>query len=77
MKFTVDEITELVKITKQEIAALATSSNEIGNVCVIDRQLGLQVFCFNMSKTYTFRKSMHLRNIAAILYPTNTTQFCI
>ncbi len=28
-KFTAAEITELVKITKQEIAALATSSNEM------------------------------------------------
>ena len=29
MKFTAPEITELVKITKQEIVALATTSNEM------------------------------------------------
>ena len=34
-KFTAAEITELVKITKQEIAALATSSNEM-SVLLID-----------------------------------------
>ena len=34
-KFTAAEITELVKITKQEIAALATSSNKM-SVLLID-----------------------------------------
>ena len=35
-KFTAAEITELVKITKQEIGALATSSNGM-SVLLIDR----------------------------------------
>ena len=47
-KFTAAEITELVKITKQEIAALATSSNEM-SVLLID-SLDSTVLLFICSK---------------------------
>ena len=43
-----DEITELVKITKQEIATLAKSSNEM-SVLLIDTR-GLDSFAFICSK---------------------------
>ena len=48
MKFIAAEITELLKITKQDIVALATTRNK--NVVVIDWQLGLNCFAFICSK---------------------------
>ena len=51
-KFTAAEITELVKITKQEIAALATSSNEM-SVLLID-SLDSTILLLYV-QTYTFR----------------------
>ena len=52
-KITMAEITELVKITKQEIGALPTSSNGM-SVLLID-SLDSTVLLLYMFKTYTFR----------------------
>ena len=49
-KSTAAEITELVKITKQEIAALATSSNEM-SVLLID-SLDSTVLLLYVQNTY-------------------------
>ena len=53
MKFTAAEITELVKITKQEIGALATTRNEM--LLLFIDSLDSTVLLSYMFKTHTYR----------------------
>ena len=49
-KFTAAEITELVKIMKQEIGALPTSSNGMSVLLIDSLEVGLNCFAFICSK---------------------------
>ena len=54
MKFIATEITELVKITKQETGALATTKNEnLMKCCYYSLTAWTPLFCFHMFKIHT------------------------
>ena len=74
MKFIAAEITELVKITKQEFVALATTRNEI--LLLLIDILDSTVLLSYVQNTYV-QVIKTIRKFVTILDATNTTRFYI